>query len=400
MKTSVLVVSFLSAFLLGGTPITLTQRVEAIPIEQVPNPRKIDGGWVSDQAGLLDEGARERLNDLATRLEKKTGTEIAIVTVKDIDPYATPKQFATALYNRWGLGKKGQDNGVLFLVALKERRVEVETGYGIEGILPDAKVGDITRNKVIPAFKQKKYQEGIESGVGAIASELSNALFPKDPTVGLEEDLPWDLFLLLGAGGLAFVGIPLYLKNRKRYLTPEGRSQGSNPRENPKFYCSNCSTLLHEIGNSDLQTQLNKPQRVAQSIQSTHYRGWQCGKCHPEAIAASKFHLRSYQLSAEYELCPNCQEFTLRCEVYLLQRATTYSEGIQRVIRQCECCGFHHESDHYIPRERPVIIYTGGGGGGSWGGGGGSWGGGGGSSGGGGDFGGGSSGGGGAGDSW
>ncbi|MEY3827633.1 MAG: hypothetical protein RLZZ148_2453, partial [Cyanobacteriota bacterium] len=67
MKTSVLVVSFLSAFLLGGTPITLTQRVEAIPIEQVPNPRKIDGGWVSDQAGLLDEGARERLNDLATR---------------------------------------------------------------------------------------------------------------------------------------------------------------------------------------------------------------------------------------------------------------------------------------------------------------------------------------------
>jgi uncharacterized protein len=341
----------------------------------------------------LDEGARERLNDLATRLEKKTGTEIAIVTVRDITPYATPKQFATALYNRWGLGKKGQDNGVLFLVALKERRVEVETGYGIEGILPDAKVGDITRNKVIPAFKQEKYQEGIESGVGAIASELSNALFPKDPTVGLEEDLPWDLFLLLGAGGLAFVGIPLYLKNRKRYLTPEGRSQGSNPRENPKFYCSNCSTLLHEIGNSDLQTQLNKPQRVAQSIQSTQYRGWQCGKCHPEEIALSKFHLRSYQLSSEYELCPNCQEFTLRCEVYLLQRATTYSEGIQRVIRQCECCGFHHEGDHYIPRERPVIIYTGGGGGGSWGGGGGS-------SGGGGDFGGGSSGGGGAGDSW
>ena len=59
MKTSVLVVSLFSAFLLGGTPMTLIQRVEAIPIEQVPNPRKIDGGWVSDQAGLLDEGSHE-----------------------------------------------------------------------------------------------------------------------------------------------------------------------------------------------------------------------------------------------------------------------------------------------------------------------------------------------------
>jgi uncharacterized protein len=396
-KTLCLTLS-LSLAICGAITIPPAPQVNAIQIEQVPNPRKLDGSWVSDGASLLDAGARERLNTLITRLEKKTGTEIAVVTVSSTAPYASPKQFATALYNYWGLGKKGQDNGILFLVAFKERRVEIETGYGIESILPDSKLGNINRTRVIPAFKEGNFQAGIEAGVGEIATELSNAIFPRQPTID-DTGLPWDLITLLGAGGLLFVGIPLYLKNRKRYLPPEGRSRGYNPREGAKFYCANCNNPLNELGESHLQEQLNKPQKVAQALHSSYYRGWQCPKCYPEAVGINQFHLRSYQLSPEYELCPNCEEFTLKCEIYILQRATTYSEGIQRTIRHCACCDFHHEADALIPREAPVIIYSGGGS--SWGRGGGSWGDSGGSSrGGGGDFGGGSSGGGGAGDSW
>jgi uncharacterized protein len=111
-KTLCLTLS-LSLAICGAITIPPAPQVSAIQIEQVPNPRKLDGSWVSDGASLLDAGARERLNTLITRLEKKTGTEIAVVTVSSTAPYASPKEFANALYDYWGLGKKGQDNGIL-----------------------------------------------------------------------------------------------------------------------------------------------------------------------------------------------------------------------------------------------------------------------------------------------
>ncbi len=71
------------------------------------------------------------------------------------------------MFNTWGIGKKGRDNGVLFLVSKGDRRTEIETGDGIEGILPDAKVGNILRKQVTPQFKQGKFEAGILAGTRA-----------------------------------------------------------------------------------------------------------------------------------------------------------------------------------------------------------------------------------------
>lgn len=76
-----------------------------------------------------------------------------MVTVPETVPANSPKAFTTQLFNYWGIGKADQDNGVLFLVSTGDRRVEIETGYGIESILPDAQVGNIIDTKITPQLK-------------------------------------------------------------------------------------------------------------------------------------------------------------------------------------------------------------------------------------------------------
>ncbi|MEL6775773.1 MAG: TPM domain-containing protein, partial [Cyanobacteria bacterium J06597_16] len=144
-----------------------------VPVSSVPNPQTTSGSWVSDTANMLSPESESQLNQLISQLEATTGAEIAIVTVPDTRPAASPKQFATELFNTWGIGKAGEDNGVLFLVSKGDRRTEVETGYGIEGLLPDAKVGKILDEKVTPQFKSGNFDGGILAGTTAIITAIT-----------------------------------------------------------------------------------------------------------------------------------------------------------------------------------------------------------------------------------
>ncbi|MFH0887471.1 MAG: TPM domain-containing protein, partial [bacterium] len=130
-------------------------------------------GWVNDFAGILDAGTKAKLTAIIDSLEKKNGAEIAVVTVKEVGENYTPKDFATALFKKWGIGKKGVDSGVLFLVSIGDRRVEIETGYGVEGVLTDGKSGEILDTYVVPYFKKNDYPGGILAGVDAIVALLA-----------------------------------------------------------------------------------------------------------------------------------------------------------------------------------------------------------------------------------
>lgn len=145
----------------------------AVPITAVPNPQEANGGWVSDMAEMLSTESEAQLNQIISDLEAVNGAEIAVVTVPNTQPSASPKEFATELFNAWGIGKVGEDNGVLFLVSKGDRRTEVETGYGIEGILPDAKVGRILDTQVTPQFKAGNFDGGILAGTAAIVTAIA-----------------------------------------------------------------------------------------------------------------------------------------------------------------------------------------------------------------------------------
>ncbi len=148
----------------------------ALTVQEVPNPRQVSGGWVTDKAEILQPETETQLNQMIARLEAKNGAEIAVVTVPETAPAASPKEFTTNLFNYWKIGKKGQDNGVLFLISVKDRRVEIETGYGVEGILPDGKVGNIIKTQITPRFRQKDFDGGTLAATRAIIVSLEPSL--------------------------------------------------------------------------------------------------------------------------------------------------------------------------------------------------------------------------------
>jgi uncharacterized membrane protein YgcG len=128
-------------------------------------------GRVNDFAQVLDPSTTAQLNALAAEVEQRTTAEIAVVVVPTTAPM-TPKEYATALFNHWGVGKRGSDNGVMVLLAIDDRRVEIETGYGVEGILPDGHAGEIIRTAMLPAFTHDQWGEGLVAGTQRVAQVL------------------------------------------------------------------------------------------------------------------------------------------------------------------------------------------------------------------------------------
>ncbi|MBE9097729.1 YgcG family protein [Tychonema sp. LEGE 07203] len=149
---------------------------QAITVQEVPNPRQLNNTWVTDKANILSDSTETQLNQMIAELEAKNGSEIAVVTVPDTNPSATPKAFSTELFNSWGIGKKGKNNGVLLLISSGERRIQIETGSGIQNILPDAKTVSIIQTEITPRFKQQDFDGGTLAGTKALVNVLQTPI--------------------------------------------------------------------------------------------------------------------------------------------------------------------------------------------------------------------------------
>jgi uncharacterized protein len=125
-------------------------------------------GYVSDFAGVLSPSTKYSLENLCTQVDRQARAQIAVVTIKTLDNDQSIDEFATQLEDKWKVGPKGTDRGVLMLVVLNPRKYRIEVGYGLEGILNDAKVGDIGR-AMVPALSQRDYNTAIPIGVQQIA---------------------------------------------------------------------------------------------------------------------------------------------------------------------------------------------------------------------------------------
>jgi uncharacterized protein len=128
-------------------------------------------GYVTDSAGIMGEWTG-KTESLCRQIEVQTSAEVAVLTVKTTAPLET-QQYAQQVFDRWKIGKKGKDNGVLILVAAGDRKMWIATGYGVEGVLPDGKVGEIRDRIMRPLFRQGRYGEGIFAAVSSIGNVLS-----------------------------------------------------------------------------------------------------------------------------------------------------------------------------------------------------------------------------------
>ncbi len=153
--------------------IVFTAVASPLLAQTFPQPQ----GYVSDFAGLLSASGKNRLETQLSLVEKETGAEIAVVTVKSLDGMSI-EEYASRLFEKWGIGKKGKDNGVLFLTASDERKVRIEVGYGLEAVITDARAGRILDNEVLPAYKRGDYEAGIIAGINAIEGYVRSGVPP------------------------------------------------------------------------------------------------------------------------------------------------------------------------------------------------------------------------------
>lgn len=131
-------------------------------------------GAVNDFAGVIEAQHKNQMENLAREVLEKTGTAIVVATVGTIGD-KDPNDYANRLYTAWGIGKKGEDKGVLIFLTVKERRVRIETGHGVEGILPDGLAGEILDRCAIPHFKDRNYGRGLAETVAAVSAVAAKA---------------------------------------------------------------------------------------------------------------------------------------------------------------------------------------------------------------------------------
>lgn len=128
--------------------------------------------YVTDLAGIIDDGVETKLDGYLKELEQKTTAQFLVLTVNSLDGEDI-EGFSLQVAETWKLGQKGKDNGALLVVAFKDRKYRFDIGYGLEGILPDSLVGSIGRQYIVPYFRKGEYSNGVASAVLAVANIIA-----------------------------------------------------------------------------------------------------------------------------------------------------------------------------------------------------------------------------------
>ncbi len=186
--------TILSAFLLAALP--------AVARERVPLPGPL--GYMSDHAHVLDAEWIARIRSVCQDLERKTGVELVLVTVPSLKPFGSANDFATALYESWGIGTAQEEHGVLVLLAVQERLAAITVGRRMLPTVTHELIGTIGREYLDPAIKVGHFGEGLYRAAVAIASasqEIRVGAAPHQHFKGLGF---W-ITLLTSMGSLAFL---------------------------------------------------------------------------------------------------------------------------------------------------------------------------------------------------
>jgi uncharacterized protein len=316
----------------------------AVSIQDVPNPRA-DGKWVTDMIDMVDQSTEDRLNALIDAAEKDLSVEIAVVCVDDVDT-ATPKEFATDLFNAWGIGKADVNNGLLVLMVRDRRRLEMETGYGMESVLTDGWLKSMQEAEMVPRFKKGNFGEGLLVGVrvsieriraqkdgivsdgtgqGQSSGQVGTSNQTYTPSLRSRfSSVPswvWALlgFFGFGSGGVAF-------KRRRERMCPT---------------CKKKMTMLPEDWDDE---HLHEGQKTEERIGSVDWQYWYCEIC-----GFSKL-LRVGKWFSGYSNCRSCHNKTMSTTQTTITAATTSSSGTARVTEDCKHCSHHRTWTKTLPR--------------------------------------------------
>jgi len=336
-----------------------------VSVTQVANPRP--NGWVTDQANVLDIATEDKLNTLAETLYRSKQIELAIVVVDDVRE--TPKQFATALFNHWKIGNAQTNTGVLVLLVMGKRRLEIETGTGIEGALPAAWLAEMQADKMVPRFKQKDFPGGLVAGVQAIHDHLGaapgestsdappgeyrdngSAVEPGSaavPSTAVQPPQPQEPQYVsrasddddgtpvgpLAAGGAGLLGLgggaALFARHRKRQRT-----------------CMKCQPNRPMLKLSEVEddSHLDPGERKEEQLGSVDYEVVICPGCQDART------LRHNKWFSGFGRCSSCSYKTLSSSSSTIVSATYDHGGQVQVTEDCRNCSYHNTYTRYTSK--------------------------------------------------
>lgn len=341
----------------------------------VRNPRETNGSWVADPAHHLSTSTVQSIDAVINALDRDKSIEMAVVVLDSLDGLE-PADAALLLHRRWGVGKRQRDNGVVFLWSPKLRKTQVSVGYGLEGVLPDARVGRILDEWVMPSFRKGDFDGGMLQGVQKLADAAReetawrpSTVAPGRATSDVKASRGNDFWFFVPLGLLVLAGGTMGARRMWR----------RRPRRCPAGH-----GFMRLLSEAEDDAMLTREEGLEERLGSVDYDVWVCGQCDQRLVIPYR------KWFSKYGECPKCQRRTCETATVTLRAATTVSAGERAIYRECQSCGFKDSRRETIPRIVVTPSSGGSGGGGS------SFGGGGGGS----SFGGGSAGGGGAGRSY
>ncbi len=365
----------LSVFLLC---LMLPLRAETV--QSVPNPLRTKRSWVSDNANVIDGQSELQTNRAIEAFNHQTGGEIAVVTVENTNG-ETPKEFATALFNYWGVGQKGKDNGVLVLLVMGRRRLEIETGYGTEGDLPDGKVGEIRDQYAIPAFKSGDFGGGVLATTNAIIQELSPAPSTPKPKTAFPNSNPKPAHPAKSSQKPAHSPSSVPQRSNQPYNQPHyqpATQTSSGPydviiglfilalfpigigvliwgvvaifKQLATRKCQMCGRVMRRLDEKEEDVFLSSDQQFEERLGGLDYKVWKCdgcGVCHIE---------RSARWMSNYKECTRCHHYSMKVTSETVQQPTYHSTGLRETKRRCEYpnCGHYEHSAETLP----MLVHT------------------------------------------
>lgn len=195
--------------------------------------------YIYDEAKIIDSGIKEYIIDVNKVLYKKTGAQVVVATVNSLEDMDI-NLYAISLYEKWKIGGKELDNGMLILIVPKDNEMWIEVGYGLEGAFPDSKVKRIIQNDIFPYFAEGDYSNGVLSGFNKILDGIEeeyNISFDrtqvKNPIMGNAnndtEDRRPSILMIIGIIILLIIDFTLF-RGRITFILLRGMSRGSGGR--------------------------------------------------------------------------------------------------------------------------------------------------------------------------
>lgn len=175
---------YFSIVFLGIMTVFALQSTHVSAFDVPPVPSDIP---IVDQTNTLTADQKNQLSTVIATERAASGNQIAVLIVPSLKGEPI-ESYSIKVAREWGIGENERNNGVLLLVALQDRQLRIEVGYGLEGALPDAQAARIIRDDITPHFRQDRYYEGIAAGVDAIIASIHNEYVAQDPSSPLDAE--------------------------------------------------------------------------------------------------------------------------------------------------------------------------------------------------------------------